>query len=497
MRILIINSSVSMSRRRYIHHLSSSSLLLSSVNNNYYHNNTSSSSSSTTSSSSLNDFSSSTAALAKRTTTTTQLLTKQQHLTRGFAAKATTATTNNKGKSNKTDTNTNNNKKGNSNNIATTITTAEEDKNDDDVDEDVEEESNRSSMRRTSSKSKEEDDKNVLKKTFMKPKTDFGKSFNETIKVNEYVNLDKNTEILCNAIEREFKFTKSNGLLYRKCDDDLMNVVHSLIGEEKSNKIHLRGYRGAGKSVSLAMLVLRERALGSLVVYIPRASHIVTRTSYQKHGEEENGMWDTPDAARLLLNAVLTSNEDKLGKIQTARDGKQNNNNNNNNNNNTLLDLVKVGLEKANDQTVTQNALDVIDELVKQKDFKVVFAIDEHNALFGPSDMHEVRGPRSRRNIHSDRLRLASKLRSCVPLANGGKYIACDSTEVGAKPNFSEDEFDFEIPKFNVSETHALLKHYEEVGKCANASSEIALEFKSLTNGKVKEIHEYLMFSNA
>jgi hypothetical protein len=461
MRILIINSSVSMSRRRYIHHLSSSSLLLSSVNNNYYHNNTSSSSSSTTSSSSLNDFSSSTAALAKRTTTTTQLLTKQQHLTRGFAAKATTATTNNKGKSNKTDTNTNNNKKGNSNNIATTITTAEEDKNDDDVDEDVEEESNRSSMRRTSSKSKEEDDKNVLKKTFMKPKTDFGKSFNETIKVNEYVNLDKNTEILCNAIEREFKFTKSNGLLYRKCDDDLMNVVHSLIGEEKSNKIHLRGYRGAGKSVSLAMLVLRERALGSLVVYIPRASHIVTRTSYQKHGEEENGMWDTPDAARLLLNAVLTSNEDKLGKIQTARDGKQNNNNNNNNNN-TLLDLVKVGLEKANDQTVTQNALDVIDELVKQKDFKVVFAIDEHNALFG-----------------------------------GGKYIACDSTEVGAKPNFSEDEFDFEIPKFNVSETHALLKHYEEVGKCANASSEIALEFKSLTNGKVKEIHEYLMFSNA
>ena len=140
---------------------------------------------------------------------------------------------------------------------------------------------------------------------------------------------------------------------------------------------------------------------------------------------------------------------------------------------------------------------------MKQKDVRVVFAFDEHKALYGPSDMHEVKGPRSRKNIHTDRLRLALKLRSCFPTANGGRYIACDSTtDVGSSnPVFkSEDEnvFDFEIPKFNVAETYALLKHYEEVGKCSRGiNKQIALEFKALTNGKVKEIQEYLMFQNA
>tara|TARA_B110000483_G_scaffold228615_1_gene291623 strand:- start:1709 stop:3232 length:1524 start_codon:yes stop_codon:yes gene_type:complete len=316
--------------------------------------------------------------------------------------------------------------------------------------------------------------------------TDFAKLDGDS--AGKYVLVSKSQLPLdqCKAIEREFAFTGANGLLYRKCDDALREVV------ARHEQVHLRGYRGSGKSVSLAMLVLRERALGSLVVYLPRASHLVTRSSYQKHGEgEQEDLWDTPDAARVFLHAVAAEpNETLLGKIKTS-DGKQ-----------TLLEIVKSGLEKG-DQHVTQNAIDVVDELVKQKDVRVVFAFDEHNALYGPSDMHEVKGPRSRKNIHTDRLRLALKLRSCFPTANGGRYIACDSTtDVGSSnPVFkSEDEnvFDFEIPKFNVAETYALLKHYEEVGKCSRGiNKQIALEFKALTNGKVKEIQEYLMFQNA
>ena len=316
--------------------------------------------------------------------------------------------------------------------------------------------------------------------------TDFARLDGDS--VGKYVLVSKSQLPLdqCKAIEREFAFTGANGLLYRKCDDALREVV------ARHEQVHLRGYRGSGKSVSLAMLVLRERALGSLVVYLPRASHLVTRSSYQKHGEgEQEDLWDTPDAARVFLHAVAAEpNETLLGKIKTS-DGKQ-----------TLLEIVKSGLEKG-DQHVTQNAIDVVDELVKQKDVRVVFAFDEHNALYGPSDMHEVKGPRSRKNIHTDRLRLALKLRSCFPTANGGRYIACDSTtDVGSSnPVFkSEDEnvFDFEIPKFNVAETYALLKHYEEVGKCSRGiNKQIALEFKALTNGKVKEIQEYLMFQNA
>ena len=313
--------------------------------------------------------------------------------------------------------------------------------------------------------------------------TDFAKIDGDS--VGKYVKVNKSELPLdqCKAIEREFAFTGTNCLLYRKCDEALREVV------ARHERVHLRGYRGSGKSVSLAILVLRERALGSLVVYLPRTSYMVTRTSYQKHGEGED-LWDTPDAARVFLHAVAAKpNEALLGKMK-ASDGKQ-----------TLLEVVKSGLEKA-DQYVTQNAIDVVDELVKQKDFRVIFAFDEHNALYGPSDMHEVKGPRSRKNIHSDRLRLALKLRSCFPTANGGRYVACESTtDVGSSnPVFkSEDEnvFDFEIPKFSVAETYAVLKHYEEVGKCSRGiNKEVAREFKALTNGKVKEIQEYLMFQS-
>ena len=316
--------------------------------------------------------------------------------------------------------------------------------------------------------------------------TDFAKLNGNSVR--KYITVSKSQLRLdqCKAIEREFAFTGSNGLLYRKCDDALREIV------ARHERVHLRGCRGCGKSVSLAILVLRERALGSLVVYLPRTSHLVTRSSYQKHGEgAQEDLWDTPDAARVFLHAVAAKpNEMHLRKIKTSGD-KQ-----------SLLDVVKSGLEKG-DQHVTQIAIDIIDELVKQKDVRVVFAFDEQNALYGPSDMHEVKGPRSRKNIHTDRLRLALKLRSCVPTANGGRYIACDSTtDVGSSnPVFkSKDEnvFDFEIPKFNVSETHALLKHYEEVGKCSQGiNKEIAMEFKALTNGKVKEIQEHLMFQNA
>ena len=341
-----------------------------------------------------------------------------------------------------------------------------------------EEETTTSTSEKKSNSQKEEEEEEVT--------TDFAKLNGNSVR--KYITVSKSQLRLdqCKAIEREFAFTGSNGLLYRKCDDALREIV------ARHERVHLRGYRGCGKSVSLAILVLRERALGSLVVYLPRTSHLVTRSSYQKHGEgAQEDLWDTPDAARVFLHAVsVKPNEMHLRKIKTSGD-KQ-----------SLLDVVKSGLEKG-DQHVTQIAIDIIDELVKQKDVRVVFAFDEQNALYGPSDMHEVKGPRSRKNIHTDRLRLALKLRSCVPTANGGRYIACDSTtNVGSSnPVFkSKDEnvFDFEIPKFNVSETHALLKHYEEVGKCSQGiNKEIAMEFKALTNGKVKEIQEHLMFQNA
>ena len=216
-----------------------------------------------------------------------------------------------------------------------------------------------SEKKSNSQKEEEEEDEEVT--------TDFAKLNGNSVR--KYITVSKSQLRLdqCKAIEREFAFTGSNGLLYRKCDDALREIV------ARHERVHLRGYRGCGKSVSLAILVLRERALGSLVVYLPRTSHLVTRSSYQKHGEgAQEDLWDTPDAARVFLHAVAAKpNEMHLRKIKTSGD-KQ-----------SLLDVVKSGLEKG-DQHVTQIAIDIIDELVKQKDVRVVFAFDEQNALYGP-----------------------------------------------------------------------------------------------------------------
>jgi len=87
--------------------------------------------------------------------------------------------------------------------------------------------------------------------------TDFAKLDGDS--VGKYVKVNKSELPLdqCKAIEREFAFTGANCLLYRKCDEALREVV------ARHERVHLRGYRGSGKSVSLAILVLRERALGS------------------------------------------------------------------------------------------------------------------------------------------------------------------------------------------------------------------------------------------
>ena len=99
----------------------------------------------------------------------------------------------------------------------------------------------------------------------------------------------------------------------------------------------------------------------------------MTRSSYQKHGEgAQEDLWDTPDA---LLQCFYTPSrrsrtEMHLRKIKTSGD-KQ-----------SLLDVVKSGLEKG-DQHVTQIAIDIIDELVKQKDVEIVFAFDEQDTCTG------------------------------------------------------------------------------------------------------------------
>ena len=69
---------------------------------------------------------------------------------------------------------------------------------------------------------------------------------------------------------------------------------------------------------------------------------------------------------------------------------------------------------------------------------KVLFAVDEYNAMFGPTDMHEVLGARKRGNIAAGSTRLLASLRDAnAAVAAGCAYVAATSGTIQLSPKLS------------------------------------------------------------
>ena len=100
-------------------------------------------------------------------------------------------------------------------------------------------------------------------------------------------------------------------LLNRRCLQDLVQAV----ARQQRPHIYLDGWAGSGKSVALYALVNWARANGWLALYLPTANLLVEGGTYYK-GEDD--LWDTPEAARLILTAAK-DNHDRLLKVRVGR----------------------------------------------------------------------------------------------------------------------------------------------------------------------------------
>jgi small subunit ribosomal protein S29 len=140
--------------------------------------------------------------------------------------------------------------------------------------------------------------------------------------------------------------------------------------------------------------------------------------------------------------------------------------------------------------------------LAKRGDGKVMFVVDQYNALFGPSDMHEVTGPRSRKNIPAKNLRLVRAVIEIVDAAcdedAGHVAVTAASESVGVSKSTTEQSRADEsssntiavnTPRFSTDEIATILREYKAVGIVkAVVDEQTVAAMKALTNGNPREI---------
>ena len=315
--------------------------------------------------------------------------------------------------------------------------------------------------------------------------------------------------------------TAARRLMARASDDALQEAITS------HRRVDVRGSRGSGKSVALARLVMRARADGWVVAYVPDGLEL-TRLSYFSKSTKEgcDGLWETPDCAmRLLQHIANAANESVLKSVKVkgvtlkdenapkksrgkkskdAADAPEADAKPKASAEMNLFDYAKAG--STDPEIAVDCALVVLNELralAKNDDGKVMFVVDQYNALFGPSDMHEVTGPRSRKNIPAKSLRLARAVIETVDSAcdEDARHVAVTaaSHSVGVSKSNTEQSLPDELgsstvvtvetPRFNTDEIATILREYKAAGIVkAVVDEQTVAAMKALTNGNPREI---------
>jgi len=310
-------------------------------------------------------------------------------------------------------------------------------------------------------------------------------------------------------------------LMARASDDALQEAIAS------HRRVDVRGSRGSGKSVALARMVMRARADGWVVAYVPDGLEL-TRLSYFSKSTKEgcDGLWETPDCAmRLLRHIANAANESVLKSVKVegvtlkdenvpkksrakkskdAADAPEADAKPKASAEMNLFDYAKAG--STDPEIAVDCALVVLNELralAKNGDGKVMFVVDQYNALFGPSDMHEVTGPRSRKNIPAKNLRLARAVIETVDSAcdEDARHVAVTATShsVGVSKSNTEQSLPdesgsstvvtVETPRFTTDEIATILREYKAAGIVkAVVDEQTVAAMKALTNGNPREI---------
>jgi small subunit ribosomal protein S29 len=304
------------------------------------------------------------------------------------------------------------------------------------------------------------------------------------------------------GLAAEFAASGTRRVLFRACD---LQVRELLKG---GTSLLMDGRRGCGKSAALANAVAWARAAGYFVVYVPSAKALTLDSSYQK--DEASGKWDTPEHAARLLRWMLAGNEAAMGAMRVKAPGGEDT---------SLAALAAEGvqiLEKGGDpKAVTEAALaalGAVRDAARSGTHKVLFAIDEYNALFGPTDMHEVLGARKRGVIQAGDTRVGAALRdAAAATAAGATFVGATSGTISLSAKLSAALGDdareapasaglrrLEVPRFNPREIVCLVRHYDHARRGLDAvdksvdHEQLALRLKVLTQGNAKEMREMI-----
>ena len=300
------------------------------------------------------------------------------------------------------------------------------------------------------------------------------------------------------GLAAEFAASGTRRVLFRACDLETRELL------KRGTSLLLDGRRGCGKSAALANVVAWARAAGYFVVYVPSAKALTLDSSYQK--DEASGKWDTPEHAAQLLRWMLAGNEAAMAEMPVEGGASLA----------ALAAEAAHSLEKGGDpKAVTEAALAALGAVrdAARGGKKVMFAIDEYNALFGPTDMHEVLGARKRAVIQAGDTRVGLALRdAAAATAAGATFVGATSGTIslspklsaalGGEPNAFAPETAAlvrkEVPRFNSREIVCLVRHYDHARRGLDAvdasvdHEQLALRLKVLTQGNAKEMREMM-----
>ena len=310
------------------------------------------------------------------------------------------------------------------------------------------------------------------------------------------------------SLAAEFAASGTRRVLFRACDLQIRDAL-----KKPGVSLLLDGRGGCGKSISLANVVAWARAAGYFVVYVPSAKQLTLDSSYQK--DEKSGKWDTPEHAAALLRLMLAGNEVAMREMYVKAPNGTSKNTSESSSLASLASEAVQMLEKGGDpKAVTETALAIlgaIRDAARDGTHKVLFAIDEYNALFGPTDMHEVLGARKRGVIQAGDTRVGAALRdAAAATAAGATFVGATSGTISLSSRLSALLGDdasfpetaglvrFAVPRFTAREIVCLVRHYDHARRGLDAvdasvdHEQLALRLKVLTQGNAKEMREMM-----
>ncbi|KAI3428497.1 hypothetical protein D9Q98_007321 [Chlorella vulgaris] len=281
----------------------------------------------------------------------------------------------------------------------------------------------------------------------------------------------------CKAVQAEWEFSGQRSLMAREC----MHKLARRVQDNPRRHLYLDGWTGSGKSVALYSLVAWARAQGWLALYIPSAFSLVQTGTFTRG---EDGLWDTPEAARWILTSLLDSHAAQLADLKTASGQ-------------PLSSLVEEGLDKAaKPSAVVAAAIAAKEAVAGVKEVPTLIAVDDYNVLYSHTGYYESVHNFHRRQLAPDELRLVQAFRVLEqpPPANG---VAVAAPTFGGtitsrlrlpRPKATG----FHMPRYTLPEVAAAADYFIDsvIQEGETPNDDALLRALFLTNGNAKELRE-------